>query len=62
MGKIKRIADGEEAVVRVPPVLKIVDVQVALAGITPEFGHITIAGNRVDPHGNMQSIICATAP
>jgi len=45
----------------VPPVVKVVEVQVAIVGVAPEFGDIVVAV-AVLPDGNVQNIIYTTIP
>ncbi|MEK7565017.1 MAG: hypothetical protein AAB501_02155 [Patescibacteria group bacterium] len=52
---------SKEPIVLVPPVVVPVEIQVALTGIAPEFGHVAIAV-AVLPDRNVQNIICATIP
>ena len=58
-GRTKRIANGQEPIVVIPPVVKVVEVEVALAGIAPEFRNIAVAV-AVLPDGNVQSVIYYT--
>jgi hypothetical protein len=48
-GKTKRVADSEEPIITIPPIVKVVDVQVTLVRVAPKFGHIAIAIG-IDPH------------
>ena len=58
---MKRVANGQEPIVRVPPIAKPVEVEVALVGVAPETGHIAVAV-AVLPDGNVQNTIYATIP
>lgn len=59
--KTKRVADGREAIVRVPPVAPPIEVEVALVGVPVEVRNVAIAVPVV-PHGtNVQNIFRATA-
>ena len=42
-GRTKQIVKGKEPIVIVPSVVVPVEIQVALTGIAPEFGHVAIA-------------------
>ena len=58
---MKLLADGGKPVVRVPPVVEIVQVQVTPAGVAAEVRDVAIAVP-VLPHGtNVQNIFRATA-
>ena len=43
---LRRHANGEEAVVRIPVVVEPVQVEVPLGGIAPEVGHVALTVNR----------------
>ncbi len=58
-GRTKRIAAGKETIVLVPPIVKPVEVQVALVGIVPKFGNVAVAV-AVLPDGIVQNIIYYT--
>lgn len=41
--KIKKVADEREHVVAIPPVVKVIQIQIALHGIAVEHNHIKVA-------------------
>ena len=61
MGKIKRVAGGDQAVVAVEVVIEVVVVQIPALAIPVEVPHVAVAV-RIKPNGNMQNAIYTTAP
>ncbi len=58
---MKRFADSEETAVAVPPVVVLVQVEVALRVVPVQIGHVAVA-IAVHPDGNVQNTAYATAP
>jgi hypothetical protein len=56
---MKRFAKGEKTPVSIPPIVKPIEVEVALPVIPIQIGHVAVA-IAVSPDRNVQSIICAT--
>ena len=56
---MKRFAKGEETPVSIPPVVKPIEVKVALQIVPVQIGHVAVAIG-VMPNRNIQSIIYAT--
>jgi len=56
---MKRFAKGEETPVSIPPVVKPIEVEIALQVIPIQISHVAVAV-RISPDRNVQSIICTT--
>lgn len=57
---MKRVADRKKTIVRIPPILQPIQVQVPLRGIAPEFRDVTIAVRIPPDRTNVQNTVYVT--